>query len=122
MILWIVWLVQLAMPYLFAGTFIGLVTTLIIRDDLVAKAIANELSPQFVTKKKVEEPTSYWIDLTESLTEILMPSTVRAQTMINYLQEFKDNRLKPLVKRLEDMEIHILETMNMSQRAWIAYK
>lgn len=122
MILWVIWLIQSALPYLFAGSFIGLVTTLIIRDDLVAKTIANGLSPQFMTKKKAEEPTKYWTDLTESLTAVLMPPTVRAQTMINYLQEFKDDRLKPLVKRLENLEIHFAETIHMSQRAWTAYK
>lgn len=121
-ILCIMQLIQLALPLVFLGLFIGLISTLIIRDDLVTKAIIKNLSPSSTNKKNLIEPTRFWTDVNESLIKVPMLPTIRAKTMINYLQEFKNGQLKPLVKRLEDVEMRFSEIMHMSQRAWTAHK
>lgn len=116
-------LILTAISYLLMGALFAGLGILLVRDDLVAKAIANGLRPKKQAQRPVEDTEeNSWMYAVESLSSKGIPPVVCVQVLANRLRTFQSEMLTPLNKRLEMLQERLMEMMRTRRRTLIAHR
>lgn len=112
---------------LLVGVVIGIIVTLMFRDDLTAQTIASygATDPTLEIDDADELLTAEnrtWTVTAESLTDACVPASVALQVLVNRVREFQAKRLLPLEKRLEKVGRLLSAAVRAKRQAWTAHK
>lgn len=111
-----------SISYLLMGALFAALGILLVRDDLVAKAIDNGLRPPKQTPLVVDTMDNSWAYAVESMSEKGVPPVVCVQVLANRLRTFQSEMLVPLNKRLETLHKRLTEMMRTRRRASMAHR
>lgn len=116
-----------AAPYLVAGVLVATMATLLVRDDLVADAIARGLAPSGRPRPRKADVAATavvaeWTAAAAELTGVGVPPAVWFQALVNRVQKFQADRMEPLEKRLEVVRLRLENTGRATLRARTAYR